>query len=110
MALGHVRYSTTGSSLLMNAQPFRVRYSGKTLAIVLTGMGADGRDGAKLLKQGGSTVWAQDEASSVIYGMPMAVAKAGLSASGTGKLTSNWRWGMASILLGGDVVGRQLAG
>lgn len=52
-------------------------YPGKLLGIVLTGMGADGRDGSRLLKQSGSTVWAQDEASSVIYGMPMAVAKAG---------------------------------
>lgn len=52
---------------------------GKSLAIVLTGMGADGRDGARLLKKGGAHVWAQDEKTSVIYGMPMAVAKAGLA-------------------------------
>lgn len=52
---------------------------GKVLAIVLTGMGADGREGARLLKQGGSSVWAQDEASSVVYGMPAAVAEAGLT-------------------------------
>jgi len=51
----------------------------KVLAIVLTGMGADGREGARLLKKQGAVVWTQDEASSVIYGMPMAVAKAGLS-------------------------------
>ena len=37
MALGHVRYSTTGSSLLVNAQPFRVRYAGKSLAIAHNG-------------------------------------------------------------------------
>lgn len=49
----------------------------KALAVVLTGMGADGRDGARLLKEAGSQVWAQDEASCVIYGMPMAVVKAG---------------------------------
>jgi two-component system chemotaxis response regulator CheB len=54
-------------------------FGDKVLAVVLTGMGADGREGARLLKQGGSQVWAQDEASSVIYGMPMAVAKAGLA-------------------------------
>jgi two-component system chemotaxis response regulator CheB len=54
-------------------------YPGKTLAMVLTGMGADGREGARLLKSTGSTVWTQDEASCVIYGMPMAVEKAGLS-------------------------------
>ncbi|MEJ6655054.1 MAG: chemotaxis response regulator protein-glutamate methylesterase [Pseudomonas sp.] len=51
----------------------------RVLAIVLTGMGADGREGARLLKQAGSSVWAQDEASCVIYGMPMAVAKANLA-------------------------------
>ncbi len=54
-------------------------YGGKVLALVLTGMGADGREGARILKQQGATIWSQDEASSVIYGMPMAVAEAGLS-------------------------------
>lgn len=54
-------------------------YGDKVLAIVLTGMGADGREGARMLKQVGGQVWAQDEASSVIYGMPMAVAKANLA-------------------------------
>ncbi len=54
-------------------------YGDKVLAVVLTGMGADGREGARLLKQGGSQVWAQDEASCVIYGMPMAIAKANLA-------------------------------
>ena len=48
------------------------------LAIILTGMGSDGKEGALLLKQVGGTIWAQDEASCVIYGMPMAVVKAGL--------------------------------
>jgi amidophosphoribosyltransferase len=37
VALGHVRYSTTGSSLLVNAQPFRIQYAGKTLAIAHNG-------------------------------------------------------------------------
>ena len=37
LALGHVRYSTTGSSLLVNAQPFRIQYAGKTLAIAHNG-------------------------------------------------------------------------
>lgn len=52
---------------------------GKTLAIVLTGMGSDGREGAKLLKRSGATVWTQSEKTCVIYGMPMAVDRAGLS-------------------------------
>lgn len=51
----------------------------KVLAIILTGMGADGRDGARMLKNQGSRIWAQNEASSVIYGMPQAVTNAGLS-------------------------------
>jgi two-component system chemotaxis response regulator CheB len=54
-------------------------FNDKVLALVLTGMGADGREGARLLKQCGSQVWAQDEASCVIYGMPMAVVKADLA-------------------------------
>ena len=37
LALGHVRYSTTGSSLLINAQPFMIHYSGKTFAIAHNG-------------------------------------------------------------------------
>lgn len=49
------------------------------LSVVLTGMGADGRDGAKVLKEKGATIWAQDEASCVVYGMPQAVASEGLS-------------------------------
>lgn len=54
-------------------------FPGKTLGLILTGMGADGREGCRLMKQSGSPIWSQDEKSSVIYGMPMAVAKAGLS-------------------------------
>ncbi|VAX13764.1 Chemotaxis response regulator protein-glutamate methylesterase CheB [hydrothermal vent metagenome] len=54
-------------------------YPKDTLAIIMTGMGADGREGAKILKQRGSEIWAQDEASSVIYGMPAAVVSAGLA-------------------------------
>lgn len=54
-------------------------YQDKVLAIVLTGMGSDGRDGSRLLKQFGSRIWAQDEASSVVYGMPQAVTSAGLT-------------------------------
>jgi two-component system chemotaxis response regulator CheB len=55
------------------------QYGSKVLAIVLTGMGADGRDGARMLKEKGSVIWAQDEASCVVYGMPQAVVKAGIA-------------------------------
>ena len=54
-------------------------YPANTLAIVLTGMGADGREGARTLKTLGSEVWAQDEESCVVYGMPAAVVDAGLA-------------------------------
>jgi two-component system chemotaxis response regulator CheB len=54
-------------------------YPAQTLAVILTGMGADGREGCRSLKGGGSVVWSQDEASCVVYGMPAAVADAGLS-------------------------------
>lgn len=50
-------------------------YQGRVLAIVMTGMGNDGCQGAKLLREKGATVWAQDEASCVVYGMPMAIVK-----------------------------------
>lgn len=54
-------------------------YGGDILAVVLTGMGADGREGARMLKAAGANVWAQDEASCVVYGMPQAVASAGIA-------------------------------
>lgn len=54
-------------------------FPGKTLGVILTGMGADGKEGCRMMKESGSVVWSQDEKTSVIYGMPMAVAKAGLS-------------------------------
>ena len=54
-------------------------FNEQVLSIVLTGMGADGREGARMLQANGSTVWAQDENSCVVYGMPQAVAKAGIS-------------------------------
>ncbi|MGM0526395.1 MAG: protein-glutamate methylesterase/protein-glutamine glutaminase [Pseudomonadota bacterium] len=54
-------------------------FGSKVLSVILTGMGADGREGARMLQQQGATVWAQDEASCVVYGMPQAVASAGIS-------------------------------
>lgn len=54
-------------------------YSSACLAIVLTGMGHDGRDGAAEVIAQGGTVIAQDEATSVVWGMPGAVTQAGLA-------------------------------
>ncbi|MCB4821819.1 chemotaxis-specific protein-glutamate methyltransferase CheB [Roseicella aerolata] len=52
---------------------------GAVLAVILTGMGQDGLAGCRAVAEGGGTVLAQDEASSVVWGMPGAVAKAGLA-------------------------------
>jgi two-component system chemotaxis response regulator CheB len=49
------------------------------LGIVLTGMGSDGTAGARALVEAGSTVIVQDEATSVVWGMPGSIAKAGLA-------------------------------
>ncbi len=54
-------------------------YGGQVLAIVMTGMGNDGRTGAAELKQAGAALWAQNEPSCVVYGMPAAVVEAGLA-------------------------------
>ncbi|BBM68956.1 protein-glutamate methylesterase/protein-glutamine glutaminase [Rhodothermus marinus] len=54
-------------------------FGGKVLAVVMTGMGRDGLEGARLIKQHGGKVITQDEATCVVYGMPRAVAEAGLS-------------------------------
>ncbi len=54
-------------------------YENKILAVILTGMGNDGLKGAKMLKEKGAYVVAQDEESSVVWGMPGAVAKAGIA-------------------------------
>ncbi|MEP0356927.1 MAG: chemotaxis response regulator protein-glutamate methylesterase [Paraglaciecola sp.] len=51
-------------------------YSGDVLAVILTGMGSDGREGCSKLKNKGATIWAQDEQSCVVYGMPQAVTVA----------------------------------
>ncbi|MBY5990753.1 chemotaxis response regulator protein-glutamate methylesterase [Ferrimonas balearica] len=54
-------------------------YGGDILGVILTGMGADGREGCRLLKKHGANIWAQDAASCVVYGMPQAVAAEGIA-------------------------------
>jgi two-component system, chemotaxis family, protein-glutamate methylesterase/glutaminase len=56
-------------------------WQGGILAIVLTGMGSDGMRGGKEIVAAGGSVIAQDEASSVVWGMPGAAANAGICAA-----------------------------
>ena len=51
----------------------------RALGVMLTGMGSDGFEGTKLLKAKGGRMLSQNEASCVVYGMPKAVADAGLA-------------------------------
>ncbi len=54
-------------------------YGAGVLAVVLTGMGADGLNGCRAVRQRGGTVLVQDAATSTVWGMPGAVAQAGLA-------------------------------
>lgn len=53
-------------------------YNGKVLTVILTGMGQDGLRGGQEISAAGGVIAAQDEATSVVWGMPGAVANAGL--------------------------------
>ena len=54
-------------------------YDSRVLGVVLTGMGYDGLVGSRLIREHGGTVLAQDQATSAVWGMPGAVAQAGLA-------------------------------
>jgi two-component system chemotaxis response regulator CheB len=54
-------------------------YGARALALVLTGMGQDGLKGCEMLRSLGARVYVQDEASSVVWGMPGFVARSGLA-------------------------------
>ncbi len=56
-----------------------VPFAKKTLAIVLTGMGSDGKEGAINLKNAGAEIWAESQETAVIYGMPKEVINAGVA-------------------------------
>jgi two-component system chemotaxis response regulator CheB len=55
------------------------RYGSRVLAVVMTGMGADGLKGCEAVRRAGGQVIVQDEETSVVWGMPGFVAKAGLA-------------------------------
>ena len=54
-------------------------YGGRILAMILTGMGSDGCEGCRMMKQKGSVIWAQNEDTCVVYGMPQAIVNAGVA-------------------------------
>jgi two-component system chemotaxis response regulator CheB len=56
-------------------------WGSKVLALVLTGMGSDGLRGSQAIAAAGGSILAQDEASSVVWGMPGQVAHAGLASA-----------------------------
>jgi len=84
MALGHVRYSTTGSSLLSNAQPFRIQYAGKCLAIAHNGNIVNARKLRSDLEASGSVFQTTMDSEIVLHliakgmkdGLEQAVAQA----------------------------------
>jgi two-component system chemotaxis response regulator CheB len=56
-------------------------WRGPLLAVILTGMGTDGVDGAVAIRAKGATVYAQDEETSIVYGMPRAIVDRGAAAA-----------------------------
>jgi len=89
----HLGVSASGQVVLDDSPPIRGHrpsathlfasaaraYGAHTLGVILTGIGNDGCDGLRALKQAGGFVVAQDRDSSVVYGMPKAAIEAGLA-------------------------------
>ncbi|MDT7041874.1 chemotaxis response regulator protein-glutamate methylesterase [Candidatus Nitronereus thalassa] len=71
----HLPYRPSVDLLMESAAKL---YGQKVVGLVMTGMGQDGLEGARAIKRAGGSVLAQDEASSIVYGMPKAVADHGI--------------------------------
>jgi two-component system, chemotaxis family, protein-glutamate methylesterase/glutaminase len=112
---GHVRRAAGGTlSLRVEKEPADAPYkpsvnvlmhtAGETcgsgaVGVVLTGMGDDGLLGGRVLVARGGVMVSQNEASSVVYGMPRAVAEAGLSSTQTPDEMSRWLMGLSGSAL-----------
>ena len=75
MALGHVRYSTTGSSLLMNAQPLKIHHLGKTLAIAHNGNLVNARQIRAQMESEGSIFQTTTDSEVVLHLIARAMKK-----------------------------------
>jgi two-component system chemotaxis response regulator CheB len=56
-------------------------WSGPCLVVIMTGMGVDGTSGARAMRERDATIFAQDERTSIVYGMPRSVVEAGLASA-----------------------------
>ncbi|MGH2388913.1 MAG: CheB methylesterase domain-containing protein, partial [Chloroflexota bacterium] len=56
-------------------------WNGPCLVVILTGMGIDGTSGARAMHVRGAVIYAQDEHTSIVYGMPRSVVEAGLASA-----------------------------
>ncbi len=70
----HLPYRPSVDLMMQSAAKI---FEQKVLGVVMTGMGQDGLEGVRAIKVHGGTVLAQDEASSIVYGMPKAVGESG---------------------------------
>ena len=92
--LGFQRRSDGSVAVVLQAKPFDLPhrpsvdvmfqsaaevYGDRVLGIVMTGMGADGKQGAAWIKSHGGTIFTEAEETCVVYGMPRSVVEAGLS-------------------------------
>jgi amidophosphoribosyltransferase len=75
LALGHVRYSTTGSSLLENAQPFRIRHAGRTLVVAHNGNLVNARQVRRELENDGSIFQTTMDSEVVLHLIAKAVKR-----------------------------------